>query len=284
MRPRNRLRIALPLAVAFVAAVVAVVGANAVGTRSHAVAPELGGFEDVNFISLCRFSHRAPDDPIVFPGRPGLSHDHTFFGATTTDAGSTPDTLRGERSTCARVADTAAYWAPTLVVDDKPVEALDAAVYYRRTTVARVKPFPANLVMIGGDSMARSPQSTSVVFWNCSIEALNVSTGIPNCGDRDLRLHVIFPECWDGQRLDSPDHKSHMAYAADGACPASHPVAVPQLVLNIRYPASGAGRVEVASMGQFSGHADFVNAWDEAELTRLVDYCLNALRPCGTKA
>ena len=58
-----------------------------------------------------------------------------------------------------------------------------------------------------------------------------------------------------------------MAYASNGACPATHPVAVPQLVLNIRYPVSGGGRVEVASMGQFSGHADFVNAWDQAALT-----------------
>src|SRR5215216_97922 len=270
---RLRLRIVLPLAVALVAAT-AVVGANAVGNRSHAVAPELGGFEDVNFISLCRFSHRKPDDPIVFPGQPGLSHDHTFFGATATDAYSTPPALLGQRSTCSRTADTAAYWAPTLVVNDKPVAALDAAAYYRRTTIDRVKPFPANFVMIGGDANARAPQSTNVVFWNCSLEANNVSTGIPNCGDRSLRLHVVFPECWDGTRLDSADHKSHMAYASNGACPASHPVAVPQLVLNIRYPVSGAGRVEVASMGEFSGHADFVNAWDQPALNRLVEYCL----------
>ena len=25
----------------------------------------------VNFIENCRFSHQAPDDPIVFPGKPG---------------------------------------------------------------------------------------------------------------------------------------------------------------------------------------------------------------------
>jgi len=137
--------------------------------------------------------------------------------------------------------------------------------------------------MIGGDSGARAPQSTNVVFWNCSLEALNVSTGIPDCGDRSLRLHVIFPECWDGTRLDSADHKAHVAYASSGACPASHPVALPQLVLIIRYPVSGSGRVEVASAGQLSGHADFVNGWEQPELTRLVDYCLNALRPCGTR-
>jgi hypothetical protein len=279
---RPRLRVALPLAAALIAAV-AVVGANAVGTRSHAPAPELSGFEDVNFVSLCRFSHRKPDDPIVFPGQPGLSHDHTFFGSSATDAYSTPGGLLGSRSTCSRTADSAAYWAPTLVVNDKPVAALDAAVYYRRTTIDRVKPFPANFMMIGGNADARAPQSTSTVFWNCSLDALNVSTGIPDCGNRSLRLHVIFPECWDGTRLDSPDHKAHVAYASSGVCPASHPVALPQLVLILRYPVSGTGRVEVASMGQFSGHADFVNAWNQTELTRLVDYCLNALRPCGTK-
>jgi hypothetical protein len=47
--------------------------------------------------------------------------------------------------------------------------------------------------------------------------------------------------CWDGKTLDPPDHKSHMRYAtgangiAKGAgnskCPASHPVKVPQLML-----------------------------------------------------
>jgi hypothetical protein len=260
-----------------------VVGVNAVAARKGEVAPTLAGFEDVNFVSLCRYSHRKPDDPIVFPGQPNLSHDHTFFGASATDAHSTPASLRGERTTCARTTDTAAYWAPTLVVEDKPVAALDAAVYYRRTTLARVKAFPANLVMIGGDAKATAPQSTNVVFWNCSLDASNASTAVPNCGANSLRLHVIFPECWNGNQLDSADHKSHMAYAARGVCPASHPVAVPQLVLIIRYPVGGAGRVEVASMGQFSGHADFVNAWDQEALTRLVDYCLNALRPCGTK-
>ena len=35
-------------------------------------------------------------------------------------------------------------------------------------------------------------------------------------------------------------------------------------------------------MGPYSGHPDFVNSWDEGALTRLANYCLNALRPCGT--
>ena len=264
-----------------VGATLSVAGATAVASRDTVVAPSLAGFEDVNFVSLCRFSHRKSDDPIVFPNQPGFSHDHMFFGSTATNAASTPATLRGERTTCSPTTDTAAYWTPTLLVNDRPVEALDMAAYYRRNTIAPVKPFPANLMMIAGDSKATSPQSTSVVFWNCSLAATNPSPTVPNCGASSLRLHVVFPECWDGRRTDSPDHRSHMAYAVKGACPASHPVAVPQLVQVFRYPSNGSGKVEVASSGQYSGHADFVNAWDQAALTRLVEYCLNSLRPCG---
>jgi uncharacterized protein DUF1996 len=273
-------------AVAFVAALaiaIAIAGASAVAGSKSPVAPTIDGFDDVNFVSLCRFSHTGPDDPIVFPGRPGLSHDHTFFGNDSTDANSTPANLVGTQTTCDPTTDTAAYWAPTLYVDNQKVTALDAAIYYRRNTIAPVKPFPPGFMMIGGDSTAQTPQSTSVVFWNCSIEAVDMSQSIPNCGDQSLRLHVIFPECWDGTRTDSPDHKSHMAYAVNGACPADHPVAVPQLVVILRYPVNGSGSVRLSSSGQYSGHADFVNAWDQDTLTRLVDYCLNALRPCGSK-
>ncbi|GAA3767753.1 DUF1996 domain-containing protein [Micromonospora maritima] len=43
---------------------------------------------------------------------------------------------------------------------------------------------------------------------------------------------VQFPECWDGVRLDSPDHRSHLAYADRGDCP-RHPVAVPGITLSV---------------------------------------------------
>src|SRR5688500_16593378 len=46
------------------------------------------------FATLCRFSHEAPDDPIVFPGQAGKSHLHTFFGNRTTSAASTYESLR----------------------------------------------------------------------------------------------------------------------------------------------------------------------------------------------
>jgi hypothetical protein len=285
MRAKLRSTRTLLVAGALLATGAVFVVANA-GAGKKAIttpAPIIAGFEDVNFVSQCRFSHRKADDPIVLPSQPNMSHDHSFFGNFKTDAYSTPQSLVGQRTTCNRTADTAAYWAPTLIVDNKPALTLDLAAYYRRSTYAPLKPFPANFVMIGGNSNATDPQSTSVTFWNCSLAGTNPTSTIPNCGDQSLRLHVIFPECWDGKGLDSPNHKAHMAYAENGVCPADHPVALPQLVLVIRYGVNGSGNVVAASGGQYSGHADFVNAWDETELTSLVDYCLNALRPCGVQ-
>ena len=68
----------------------------------------------VNFVSSCTFSHSAPDDPIVFFGQPGASHDHSFVGNTGTNASSTLESLLATGTTCHRPGDTAAYWMPTL--------------------------------------------------------------------------------------------------------------------------------------------------------------------------
>jgi hypothetical protein len=250
-----------------------------------AAAPTRHELAGVNFISACRFSHRAPDDPIVFPGQPGKSHDHSFVGNQSTNAFSTLDSLLAAGTSCRRPADTAGYWMPTLLVDDKPVLPLGATIYYRRRTFARLQPFPAGLKMIAGNSHAMSPQSLRVTFWNCGAQTgLPPSSTVPTCPEgrgSALRLHVNFPDCWDGKSLDSADHQGHMAYSMRHACPATHPVAVPAISLIYRYPVRGGANVELASMGQFSGHADFFNAWQQGQLTRLVNSCLNQLRHCA---
>jgi hypothetical protein len=265
----------------------AAVAATALGATGlhRAKAADLKPLDDVNFITLCRFSHRASDDPIVFPRRPEMSHDHTFVGNVSTDAFSTLRSLRAAGTSCQRSDDTAAYWAPTLLVKNEPVAPLEARIYYRRATLVRVRAFPPGLKMIAGDSHAMKPQSRSITFWDCGDRSgVAASSAVPTCPagtSTSLRLHVHFPDCWDGKRLDSADHKSHMAYSSAGRCPATHPVAVPALALVLQYPVSGGRGVELASMGQFSGHADFMNAWEQPALERLVDSCLNALRLCG---
>jgi hypothetical protein len=239
----------------------------------------------VNFVENCRFSHEAPDDPIVFPGKSGASHQHTFVGNETTSAFSTFGSLRSSPTTCARRDDTAAYWVPTLYQGTTAMYPLGATIYYRRGTLAEVEPFPNNLRVIAGDATATSPQGMRVTFWSCGVASgVPRSATVPTCPEARgsfLRLHVRFPECWDGRRLDSADHKAHMAYATRAGCPSTHPVEVPQITQIYRYPTRGGEGFALASGGQFSAHADFLNAWRPGALRKLVHDCLNALVHCG---
>ena len=52
------------------------------------------------FLADCPFSHRLPDDPIIFPGLPGASHMHSFFGAHDVDAYTNLGDLQAGTSNC----------------------------------------------------------------------------------------------------------------------------------------------------------------------------------------
>lgn len=245
-----------------------------------------------SFVSVCAFSHRAADDPIVMPGAPGRSHSHDFAGNTTTNAFSTLRSLRAGTTTCDRGADTAAYWVPTLTHGGAAVAPRVFRVYYRPAIrdQRRVRPFPRGLRMIAGDGAATAPQPLSIASWACSVDGPEIPVGpVPTClPGRPLRLRIVFPSCWDGRNLDASDHKRHMAYPKRGACPRSHRVAVPKIVLSIRYWITGADGVSLACGSAVCGHADFFNAWRPSTLRRLVRTCINrgveCRSPSGTGA
>jgi len=277
------MRVCLAVAALGVAVWMAVLAHTSEAARP--AAHDLRALQGVNFVGSCGFSHMAMDDPIVYPEQPGASHDHSFVGNTTTDAFSTLRSLRAGSSTCKRDAERAAYWMPTLLLNGQMVTPAGATIYYRRKTLTRLRAFPAGFKMIAGDRHATSPQGTQITYWNCgAASSVPVSTDVPTCPNtqgQSLRLHVNFPSCWDGKHLDSADHQSHMAYAAKGACPASHPVALPAISLIYRYPITGGSGVTLSSGGRYSAHADFFNAWRQRTLVLLVNGCLNALRHCG---
>jgi hypothetical protein len=218
------------------------------------------------FVIGCGFSHRNNDDPIVFPGEPGRSHNHTYIGSRDADAWSTPATLRRSETTCGNAADASTYWTPTLYIGRDPVPPLVGVVYYVRRTLERVAPIPEGLKMVAGNPNAKRPQSKAIVSWSCG-ETRDVSryTVVPACSiNRALELRVTFPNCWNGRTLDSPDHKRHMAYASRGRCPESHPVAIPTIALIFFYPPMPARAV--LSSGKFAAHADFINGWEQEVL------------------
>jgi hypothetical protein len=94
--------------------------------------------DSVGWVVECGFSHRLSDDPILFPGAPGASHSHEFFGNETTNASSTYSSLLSGETNCELSADAAGYWAPTLYVNGEPKVPFNVDFYYRNTTVPKL--------------------------------------------------------------------------------------------------------------------------------------------------
>ena len=245
----------------------------------------------------CNHSHSAPDDPIVFPGQPGSSHLHDFFGNVSVDAASTTASLAGAASTCLRgmdEVDKAAYWTPALLRNGRPVTAspdeLRIDAYYAvLDKPLPVRPMPLGLRMIAGDSKATTAQPTRIIHYNCLYypsggQATGSSATMPSCPSGTyLSAKITFPSCWDGVNLDSADHKSHMAYPSRQVCPATHPVGLPALGIRLRWKAARdipSSELALSSGGQLTMHADFWNVWSPAVMQWLVDNCLNATRNC----
>lgn len=222
------------------------------------------------FNLACGFSHRNNDDPILFPGQPGKSHNHTYIGNTGVDASSTPASLRRGQTTCELDDDSSTYWVPTLYYGREPVVPYAGLVYYVKLTPERVSAFPPDLKIVAGNPMARKAQPKSIVSWSCGgVGSSRRFALVQACTeDETLELRVQFPSCWNGKNADSPNHKRHMAYAKAGRCPSTHPVAVPTLIIVLLYPPIP--RTAAPSSGRFAAHADFMNGWDQNALERLV--------------
>jgi hypothetical protein len=230
------------------------------------------------FLSLCLPSHIAMDDPIVFPGAPGASHQHEFFGNATTDSNSTYANLQGQATTCRIAGDTAAYWVPSVLSNGQRVAPLRVNAYYLRGGGrGRIVAFPAGLKVVAGNSHATAPQSTAITGWKCSgVELTGRSADPVACpAGSDNVLVIRFPDCWNGRDLDSADHISHMAYRVGGVCPAGFPVRVPRLSLNFHYHLPTVTGLTLASGSIYSAHADFFNAWNQRVLAALVRTNLN---------
>jgi hypothetical protein len=237
--------------------------------------------QKARFTVTCDFSHRAKDDPIVFPGKKGAAHSHDFFANRSTSANSTYESLRAARTKCNRNEDTAAYWLPTLYQDGRALTPDSAKIYYAsQVDQESVKAFPRNLRMIAGDSKATNPQPTSVMSWACQGTTIDHRREPPRSCPEGSRLVVSlrFPNCWDGQHLDSADHKSHMTHSNKKPCPSTHPIRTPRIVMDVRYPTSKGTRLTFSSGSRYTGHADFINAWRQKELEALVRKCINDRR------
>lgn len=248
------------------------------------------------FREPCNFSHMAFDDPIVYPGQPGASHLHTFLGNDQANASSTAATLATSgRSTCTGgTLNRTSYWMPTLIDirTGQPIVPSSTNFYYKLgylgVKAGSVQAFPKGLRMIAGNPGGTTPVRSNNVGLEC-VSGGGHQPAIPSCpvGD-DLNVSVIFPQCWDGVNLDSPDHRSHMAYATGKGCPSTHPVPMPEIALNVHYKVSEPNSAafwklssdNYSGPGGYSMHADWFNGWDAATNDAFVKSCINGNMDC----
>ncbi|MEU9598606.1 DUF1996 domain-containing protein [Streptomyces sp. NPDC048109] len=251
------------------------------------------------FQANCSVTHTAPDDPIVFPQQPGKSHDHTFMGNTTTDANSSTASLDAGSTTCLAPGDRSAYWMPTMYDGDRPVLPVGPqTIYYKAgvTDYTSVRPFPKGLRYVVGGPMQSAQEFRDhpgfVEGWECGDSFFNVDfpTDCPERPEVQVNIRFQAPSCWDGKNLDTPDHKSHMAYPVvnpgtnNNICPADHPVALPMIEFKMAFPVNGdLSRVRLASGASHSFHYDFFNAWDEATLDAMVGHCIVGGLQCDAR-
>ncbi|MBM2823500.1 MAG: hypothetical protein HW413_2246, partial [Thermoleophilia bacterium] len=94
----RRVAFPLTLAAAIAAATFAAANLSAAPGVPRQLAPLFPG--GPYFAIGCSFSHRNNDDPIVFPGQSGRSHNHTYIGNRSVDSSATAESLLGGTTTC----------------------------------------------------------------------------------------------------------------------------------------------------------------------------------------
>jgi hypothetical protein len=244
------------------------------------------------FQANCSADHELPDDPIVFPGQPGASHMHTFMGNTTTNANSTLASLNASTSTtCLAPGDKSGYWMPTVYNGNTPIIPSGVQTIYYKSGIndyTAVRPFPAGLRFLVGSPSATATEFANapgyVAGWECGNSYHNIDIPISCDPGSNLEIRMQAPSCWNGLYLDTPDHKSHMAYPVNGVCPADHPIALPMIEFKMAFPVSGdMSQVHLSSGRGFSFHYDFFNAWDPATLNAMVTHCINGGLQCDAR-
>ncbi|WP_030462399.1 DUF1996 domain-containing protein [Kitasatospora sp. NRRL B-11411] len=244
------------------------------------------------FQANCTATHDLPDDPIVFPGKPGASHMHTFMGALNTNADSTLESLQASTTSCLAPGDKSGYWMPTMYDGSTAVDPVGLQTIYYKSGIndyTAVRPFPAGLRFVVASPTDSATDFTThpgyVAGWECgnSYHTSDLPTECPGGGQLNIRFQA--PSCWNGLYLDTPDHKSHMAYPIDGVCPADHPVALPMIEFKMAFPANlnDLAQLHLSSGRGFSFHYDFFNAWDAPTLAALVDHCIVGGLQCNAR-
>ena len=99
-----------------------------------------------------------------------------------------------------------------------------------------------------------------------------------------IRTELMFPSCWNGNELDSPSHKDHVAFSdlvLAGSCPEGFQYRLPSLHYEITWNTSAFSTTSglfLFANGDTTGygfHGDFMNGWAEETLQVACETCNN---------
>lgn len=224
------------------------------------------------FRFICNAGQLLSDDPIAYPGQPGRSHLHQFFGNMGANASSTYSSLRQNgASSCMSPLNRSAYWMPAMLDGKGNVVRPDyVSVYYKRRPLSDPKcsltsgdpqaegnciSLPNGLRFIFGYNMANPADTpTGAAYFNCMGSTSTpghystITAAMANCPTKPnpdgsfnkLGALINAPTCWDGKNLDSANHRSHVAYQSYGnwgyaKCPSTHPFVIPGFTMGVWY-------------------------------------------------
>ncbi|MEU6716316.1 DUF1996 domain-containing protein [Nonomuraea sp. NPDC046802] len=175
----------------------------------------------------------------------------------------------------------------------KPVQPSSVRLEYRGNPTSQITAAPQFLRLLSGDARAvTNGPADARPTWTCTGFTDRLTDKYPICpsGSRLVRVFDM-PSCWDGQNVDSTDHRTHLTFPDEsGACP-SGTQAVPQLRLTLTYdnvPNTTPNGTEVPfAVDSFSSQQNSPNT-DHAgsivvmskQLMNKVVRCLNNGREC----
>ena len=263
------------------AAVLAILGLSSLAL---VIAPAGAGPATGTILIYCGYDHSAPNDPIVFAGKPGASHSHDFFGSRNIDADTTAASLQDQPTTCSFKGDHTGYWVPSLRgPSGKLVAPTGMRVYYRGgdRDAEELRRFPPGVKHVQGNSKNTNP-STYGATYRCNSGALTGPYIPEKCANGSgFEASYYFPFCATGD-TENATHKTLVGTTVP--CPQPQ-LSVLQMQMIISYPPEAVGGRLVSdelvgAKGGLTSHADFFDAWNPDALDMVIDRCIRANADC----